>query len=298
MQIIERSIFRCLPSKKKNNLEFSETGVEQEQETDPAFRHLQGVYELFLQIISCEQIEVKVLKYFITPEFIGRFMELFDSEDFVERDYLKTILHRLYAKLVPRRKMIRKNFYDTFVSLIHEGYKFNGVAELLDIHAAIISGFAVPLREEHVQFFKNIIIPLHKVQTCSDYFEQLLRCTMLFLSKDRTLSVNLIQSLLKYWPFANSVKETLFLTELQEALEVVDDRQLRELASPLFKRIVKCIGGNHLQVADRSMCLFEYDFFLTKLKSFKDIAFPLFVPVIEELSENHWHQVMKESFTA
>jgi serine/threonine-protein phosphatase 2A regulatory subunit B' len=52
---------------------------------------------------------------------------------------------------------------DAFYSLIHETYKFNGAAELLDILASIISGFAVPLREEHVIFFKTVIIPLHKV---------------------------------------------------------------------------------------------------------------------------------------
>jgi len=59
-------------------------------------------------------------------------------------------LHRLYAKLVPRRKIIRKGINDLFNSLIHESYKFNGTSELLDILAAIISGFAVPLREEHI----------------------------------------------------------------------------------------------------------------------------------------------------
>lgn len=37
-------------------------------------------------------------------------MELFDAEEPREREYLKNILHRLYAKLVPRRKMIRKVF--------------------------------------------------------------------------------------------------------------------------------------------------------------------------------------------
>ena len=62
--------------------------------------------------------------------------------------------------------MIRKAINDQYWSLIHEDYKFNGVAELLDILASIISGFAVPLREEHVKFFKSVIIPLHKVQTC------------------------------------------------------------------------------------------------------------------------------------
>jgi serine/threonine-protein phosphatase 2A regulatory subunit B' len=37
---------------------------------------------------------------------------------------------------------------------------------------------------------------------------------MLFLTKDRSLAIPLLEGLLKYWPFANCVKETLFLTEL------------------------------------------------------------------------------------
>lgn len=43
---------------------------------------------------------------------------------------------------------------DCFQTLIHENFKFNGSAELLDILASIISGFAVPLRDEHIIFFK------------------------------------------------------------------------------------------------------------------------------------------------
>lgn len=59
--------------------------------------------------------------------------------------------------------MVRKAITDCFFQLIYETNSFNGASELLDILASIISGFAVPLREEHVWFFKNIIIPLHKV---------------------------------------------------------------------------------------------------------------------------------------
>jgi serine/threonine-protein phosphatase 2A regulatory subunit B' len=94
---------------------------------------------------------------------VQEFLELFDSEESVERDYLKNILHKLYAKLVPRRKMIRKAINESFFLLIHQSHKFNGAAELLDILASIISGFAVPLRDEHVIFFQTVIIPLHKV---------------------------------------------------------------------------------------------------------------------------------------
>ena len=84
----------------------------------------------------------------------------------------------------------------------------------MDILASIISGFAVPLREEHIIFFKNVIIPLHKVQTCHMFHEHLMRCSMLFLAKDPSLGLFLLDGLLRYWPFANSVKEVMFISEL------------------------------------------------------------------------------------
>ena len=69
---------------------------------------------------------------------------------------------------------------------------------------------------------------------------------MLFLTKDRTLAIPLLEGLLKFWPFANCVKETLFLTELQEVLEVLEVDKIEPLIPKLFKRIIKCIGGIHL----------------------------------------------------
>ena len=121
---------------------------------------------------------------------------------------------------------------------------------------------------------------------------------MLFLTKDKSLAIPLLEGLLKYWPFANCVKETLFLTELQEVLEIVEDDKIKDLIEPLFRRIVRCIGGTHLQVADRAMCFFENDYFLSKLKTYKEITFPMLVPVIVELSENHWHKILQESLVA
>lgn len=76
---------------------------------------------------------------------------------------MKNILHKLYAKVVARRKMIRSVMNANFFRLIHETDGQNGAGEILDIYASIISGYAVPLREEHITFFKDVIIPLHKV---------------------------------------------------------------------------------------------------------------------------------------
>jgi serine/threonine-protein phosphatase 2A regulatory subunit B' len=301
MDMVQKNIFRPLPMDKKSGekLGASETGVEEEEIViDPAWPHLQGVYEFFFELIISEATDVKSLKVFITPSFIQEFLELFDSEEPRERDYLKNILHRLYAKLVPRRKMIRKAINDCFLTMIHETQRFNGASELLDILAAIISGFAVPLRDEHVIFFRNVIIPMHKVQTSHLFHEQLMRCSMLFLSKDHALAIPLVEGLLRYWPFGNSPKETMFLNELQEVLEVCELAKLEPLISKLFKRLVRCISGPQLQVADRAMCFFENDYFLGILRTYKHVTFPMVVPVIVELAETHWHKILQESLNA
>ena len=99
MQMIEKNIFRPLPSVNKNKLNFAETGIDQEEEMDPAWPHLQGVYEFFLQLVINEAVEVKQLKFYVTPKFVQEFLDLFDTEESVERDYLKNILHKLYAKV-------------------------------------------------------------------------------------------------------------------------------------------------------------------------------------------------------
>lgn len=121
---------------------------------------------------------------------------------------------------------------------------------------------------------------------------------MLFLTKDRDLAIPLLQGLLRYWPFANAVKEALFLTELQEVLEVGEASKLEPLIVPLFKRITRCIAGDHLQVADRAMVFFENDYFLNILKLYKEQTFPMLVPVINELAEKHWHKILQDSLIA
>ena len=49
------------------------------------------------------ETDPKVVKKYIDTQFLVRLLDLFDSEDPRERDYLKTILHRIYgARRNPR----------------------------------------------------------------------------------------------------------------------------------------------------------------------------------------------------
>mgnify|MGYP000884791251 CR=1 FL=1 len=76
-------------------------------------------------------------------------LELFDSEDPRERDYLKTIMHRVYGKYMSLRGYIRIQVMNMILFITYEKEEHNGLTELLEILSSIISGFNSPLKEEH-----------------------------------------------------------------------------------------------------------------------------------------------------
>ena len=46
------------------------------------------------------------------------------------------------------------------------------------------------------------------------------------------------------------------------------------------------------------MCMFENDYFLNILQTYKHLTFPILVPIIVELAESHWHVILQESLVA
>lgn len=66
---------------------------------------------------------------------------MFDSEDPRERDFLKTVLHRIYGKFLGLRAFIRKQINNIFLRFVYETEHFNGVGELLEILGRSVSRF-------------------------------------------------------------------------------------------------------------------------------------------------------------
>lgn len=99
MDMIEANIFRPLPSIKKAQVDEAD-GVVEQDEYDMSWTYLQGIYDIFLGLAVSDEFEPHLIKSYITPTFIQRFLELFDSQMSTEREYLKNILHKLYAKIV------------------------------------------------------------------------------------------------------------------------------------------------------------------------------------------------------
>lgn len=107
------NLFRTLPpSSNPNGAEFDPE--EDEPTLEASWPHLQFVYELFLRFLESPDFQQNVAKHYIDHQFVLQLLELFDSEDPRERDFLKTVLHRIYGKFLGLRAFIRKQINNVF----------------------------------------------------------------------------------------------------------------------------------------------------------------------------------------
>ncbi|PNT33407.2 hypothetical protein POPTR_006G247100v4 [Populus trichocarpa] len=284
------NLFRVFPPYYRSNL--SSVGENDDNDDpmfDPAWPHLQIVYDLLLRFINSTCLDAKVAKKYIDHSFILRLLDLFDTEDPRERDCLKTILHRSYGKFMVHRPFIRKSLSNIFYRFVFETEKHNGIAELLEIFGSIISGFALPLKEEHKIFLWRVLIPLHKPKSVGVYFQQLSYCVLQFIEKEPRLASVVIKGILKYWPITNSQKEVMFLGELEEILEAISMVEFQKVMVPLFWRIGCCINSFHFQVAERALFLWNNDQIINLIAHNRLVILPIIFPALEKNAHNHWN---------
>merc|ERR1719321_846650 len=169
IEMVGANVIRALPPAQR-------AGNVGEDDDEPALEqawpHLQIVYEFFLRFVVSHDVDPKIAKKFVDQAFVLKLLDLFDSEDPRERDYLKTILHRIYGKIMALRLFIRKATQNLFFYIIYDNTQHNGVPELLEILGSIINGFALPLKEEHKLFLERSLIPLHTVKNLNTFHQQ------------------------------------------------------------------------------------------------------------------------------
>ena len=278
---VSSNLFRGLAPKMEGKEEDEDVGCE----LDEWWPHLQYVYEFFLHLVVSDETDPKKIKKYIDQEFLLKLLGNFESADPRERDYLKTILHRIYGKFMLYRAFIRASTNDVFHRFVYETDWHNGssscrvlevtscsrltvcysrhapqslptshtspldthnvppshatpldihdllpspchpvtphrmtsttcspgIAELLEIFGSIINGFALPLKEEHVRFLHEYLLPLLQGGYSKDgligYHPQLSYCITQFVEKDHKFAVPVLFAIIHWWPRTHSGKE-------------------------------------------------------------------------------------------
>ncbi|XP_071908307.1 serine/threonine protein phosphatase 2A 57 kDa regulatory subunit B' beta isoform-like [Coffea arabica] len=293
VRMISLNIFRCLPPASHENTGSENVDPEEEEPyLDPAWQHLQLVYELLLRYVVSSDTDTKVAKRYIDHSFVLKLLDLFDSEDPREREYLKTILHRIYGKFMVHRPFIRKAINNIFYRFIYETERHSGIAELLEILGSIINGFALPMKEEHKLFLVRALIPLHKPKPIALYHQQLSYCIVQFVEKDYKLADTVIRGLLKYWPVTNCQKEVLFLGELEEVLEATQAAEFQRCMVPLFRQVARCLNSSHFQVAERALFLWNNEHIVSLIAQNRNVILPIIFEALEKNIQSHWNQAV------
>jgi len=196
-EMISINLFRPLPPR-LNPLGAQFDPEEDEPILEDAWPHIQIVYELFLKFLEAPDFNPTYAKHYFSKSFVSNLIYLFGCEDPRERDYLKMILHRIYGKFLSIRSFIRKSIKNALLEFIYEFDIPNGIYELLEILGSIINGFSIPLKEEHVNFLMDALLPLHRSKSLPLYHSQLSFCIIQYIQKDKNLTYPIIKKLFKY----------------------------------------------------------------------------------------------------
>ncbi|KAG8529875.1 uncharacterized protein KY384_005356 [Bacidia gigantensis] len=291
VEMFSKNLFRPIPPPVNPQGEAFDP-EEDEPVLEVAWPHIQVVYEFFLRFIESQDFNTNIAKGYIDHGFVLQLLELFDSEDPRERDFLKTTLHRIYGKFLNLRSYIRRSINNVFFQFVYETERFNGIAELLEILGSIINGFALPLKEEHKLFLTRVLIPLHKVKSLSMYHPQLAYCIVQFLEKDAALTEEVVLGLLRYWPKVNSTKEVMFLNEVEDIFEVMDPSEFAKVQEPLFQQLAKSVASPHFQVAERALYFWNNEYFCNLISDNVEVILPIMFQPLYENSKGHWNRTI------
>lgn len=293
MITVNANLFRTLgwgsPQQKTPTLDPDED----EPNLEEAWPHYQVVYELLLRFIMNHEMDASEIREALTDTFILKLLELFNSEDPRERDYLKTLLHRIYGRFMPIREFIRKSIMNFFLKIAFEYEENNGISELLEILWSIINGFNSPLKDSHIFFLEKALLPLHKVSNLSTFHTQLQNWIVQYLEKDITLASKIWAYLLRIWPITNAAKEVLFLTELEEIFELAQGQKLTVIHEDLFKRFSLWVTSNHFQVAERILFLINNEHVVKMITENKKMIFGIILKGLLKNSKSHWNQTVQ-----
>ena len=288
------NLFRALP------VAPPPTGDPEEEEvyfSDPQWPQLNVAYELLLRLVSSDAVDLAQKKRLLDGPFLGGLIALFDSEDAREREFLKTIAHRVYSKLTQRRALMRRLIGQAFLGFVLDTGSHRGVAELLEILASVINGFAMPIKAEHRELLMRALLPLHRSSALGAYHAQLSYCIYLYASKDHTLTRDVVPALLRCWPLGATAKQMMLLNELEDLIEYAEADDAAAFAGALALRLARCAGGANFQVAERAMCFWSAKGFcelFVDAPAGRAATLPLLLPALAATASGHWHESIRK----
>lgn len=82
----------------------------------------------------------------------------------------------------------------------------------------------------------------------------------------------------------------MFLTEVEEILDVIEPSEFSKIMDPLFRQIAMCVQSTHFQVAERALYYWNNEYILSLISDHVDVLLPIMLPALYKNSKNHWNK--------
>jgi serine/threonine-protein phosphatase 2A regulatory subunit B' len=116
-----------------------------------------------------------------------------------------------------------------------------------------------------------------------------------FIEKDKSLGIDLIVGLLKFWPITNPAKEVVYITEIEEILDLCNQEAHQKFlmfGPKLLKRLVATSQNMHYQAAERALLLLNNEVIHKLVKANLVKAYPIIVKGLINANRGpnqHWN---------
>ncbi|OHS96570.1 phosphoprotein phosphatase [Tritrichomonas foetus] len=266
--------------------------------------YLEIIYQIFNQLLSIPNNEMNdMLDKKLTNRFLSRFFGLFNSPDQQERTAVLQISHLIYKNFVNKRSTIREIIKNIFQTVVNENDKHFGMNELLILTHSFVNGFIVPLKSDHISFYKHALLPLLTTHYLHLYCCHLFECINVFISKDTELLFFTIKIIFKYWPKTNSLKEIaledlfidLILNYFISGKVKFPNGIPKGTIHTLFDKIRFLLESGHINVISTILSLWGKNEFLEFVTRNSKLIYPIILPTLNELSKFHWLPEIKQS---
>eukprot|EP00477_Mikrocytos_mackini_P001546 GAHX01001662.1.p1 GENE.GAHX01001662.1~~GAHX01001662.1.p1 ORF type:complete len:484 (-),score=74.58 GAHX01001662.1:90-1541(-) len=257
--------------------------------SEPLWSVYYQMYNLMLIVIYSKCLNNEAILQVMDYDRLTCFISLFYSYDKRERKSLKTFVQCLYINFPSIRLILREELVDLIQRFIYTSdNSFKGIEELLEIFSSIMDTVSIPIKAEFNYLLKEVLLPLHMIPKLSRFYRPLIGCLRKFMLLDEQSGIVIFEGLLKYWPVSSSMKELIFIKELEEFLDVWKYGDSLPLEK-IMKQIIRCAKSPNFQIAENALILLSRaDVTQLVLKNKTVTVMSIVINGLKKLKES-WH---------
>ena len=262
------------------------------------WRHVSLVYDIAIAFFKSkmDNIDEQLEQY--CGDLIKLVVFLTRTCDKREQDKIVTLLHSLCLNVPSLRTFTISVLTTALFRITHDNLVYVTARPLLRVLQPIVKGFRLPLRLEHIEMFRRVILPLYRCPFLAYFHDELFSVVVEFMQQQNDLVLDVYRYIIGNWPFMQPQKQMLFLKDIGWLASFVSEHEVNTAMYCITPQLMTSLCGCHAAVAETVLRLWEIGDFVWLVTYNSKMTYPIIVPKIYQAAVTHWHAEIRCVATA